>query len=216
MTGTARLHITPLVEADVDALAELLWDERVYAYIGGLPASADRIALGLRRALAGPTPDRPPQQWLNYGMRLREDGTLIGRLEASMHENGIAEVAYLLAPRFWGHGYAREGLLWLHEELARVRHRPDGLVVFDENLPHHVGDGALHRLPGVAIPSGEEARAGREQQVVTDAVHGGQRAGAGQRARGARPRLPDKTAQPMCACACVRARACVCVCVCVT
>ncbi len=121
MTGTARLRITPLVDADVDALAELLWDERVYAHIGGLPASTDLIALGLRRALAGPAPDRPPQQWLNYGMRLREQDTLIGRLEATVHEDGIAEVAYLLAPRFWGHGYAREGLLWLHDELARVR-----------------------------------------------------------------------------------------------
>ncbi len=42
-----------------------------------------------------------------------------GLLQATLHE-GIAEVAYLLAPAQWGQGLAGEALRWLHGELARV------------------------------------------------------------------------------------------------
>ncbi|MDH0867863.1 GNAT family N-acetyltransferase [Mitsuaria sp. GD03876] len=116
---TPRLVITPLVEADLPLLAPVLWDERVYAHIGGLPDDAGVIALGLQRALAGPPADRPSERWLNYGMRLHGSESLIGRLEATVHD-GIAEVAFLLGPTHWGHGYAAEGLAWLHDELARL------------------------------------------------------------------------------------------------
>ncbi|WP_431104328.1 GNAT family N-acetyltransferase [Roseateles noduli] len=116
---TARLTLSPLVDADVDALASLLWDERVYEHIGGLPSGAAEVALGLRRALAGPPAHRASERWLNYAVRLRGSHQLIGRLEATVHA-GIAEVAFLLAPAYWGHGYAKEGLSWLHDELSRV------------------------------------------------------------------------------------------------
>ena len=116
---TARLSLSPLVDADIDALADLLWDERVYEHIGGLPSGADEVALGLRRALIGPPADRGSERWLNYAVRLRANHQLIGRLEATVHA-GIAEVAFLLAPASWGHGYAAEGLVWLHDELSRV------------------------------------------------------------------------------------------------
>ncbi|ANH68094.1 GNAT family N-acetyltransferase [Mitsuaria sp. 7] len=116
---TARLTLAPLVDADIDELAGLLWDERVYEHIGGLPSGADLVALGLRRALAGPPAGRTSERWLNYAVRLRADRRLIGRLEATVHD-GIAEVAFLLAPLHWGHGFAQEGLGWLHDELSRV------------------------------------------------------------------------------------------------
>jgi RimJ/RimL family protein N-acetyltransferase len=116
---TARLTVSPLVDADVDALAGLLWDECVYEHIGGLPSGADLVALGLRRALAGPPAERRSERWLNYAVRLRADHQLIGRLEATVHD-GIAEVAFLLAPAYWGHGHAKEGLTWLHDQLSRV------------------------------------------------------------------------------------------------
>lgn len=114
-----RLSISPLSDAHVEPLAALLWDERVYRHIGGLPSGPERVALALRRALAGPPPEQPPQRWLNYGMWLRGSGELIGRLEATLHD-GLAEVAFLMGPAHWGQGYAVEGLQWLHGELARV------------------------------------------------------------------------------------------------
>lgn len=116
---TARLAITPLVESDIASLVPVLWHPSVYAHIGGLPTHPNRIALGLQRALAGPPADRSSERWLNYGMRLHNSESLIGRLEATVHD-GIAEVAFLLGPAHWGHGYAAEGLRWLHEELTRL------------------------------------------------------------------------------------------------
>ncbi|MCD8482729.1 MAG: GNAT family N-acetyltransferase [Verrucomicrobia bacterium] len=42
---------------------------------------------------------------------------MVGRLEATVH-HGIAEVAFLLGPEYWGRGYASQSLQWLHAYLA--------------------------------------------------------------------------------------------------
>jgi RimJ/RimL family protein N-acetyltransferase len=136
---TERLVLTPLVDSEIDALAALLWDERVYRHIGGLPEDPGVVARGLRRALGGPPPERSSERWLNFGMRLRGGGQLIGRLEATLHD-GIAEVAFLLGARFWGHGYAAEGLAWLHRELARVS---PGVDCWATTLPANTRSGRL-------------------------------------------------------------------------
>ncbi len=114
-----RLAITPLTAADVEPLAAVLWHEAVYRHIGGLPAAPSEVASWLHGTLAGPRPDQPPEQWLNYVMRLADGGEIVGLLQATLHE-GIAEVAFLLAPAHWGRGLATEGLQWLHEALERV------------------------------------------------------------------------------------------------
>lgn len=127
------LRLSPLIDTDLDAMAALLWDERVYQHIGGLPDSPALVALGLRRALAGPPEDHADQRWLNYAMRLAATGELIGRLEATVHD-GIAEVAFLLGTAHWGRGHATEGLRWLHEEIARVS---PGVACWATTLPEN-------------------------------------------------------------------------------
>ncbi|WP_431256483.1 GNAT family N-acetyltransferase [Roseateles chitinivorans] len=136
---TARLTLSQLVDADIDELATLLWDERVYEHIGGLPSEADEVALGLRRALIGPPVDRASERWLNYAVRLRENHQLIGRLEATVHD-GVAEVAFLLGPSSWGHGYAAEGLAWLHDEVSRLS---PGAQCWATTLPANVRSSRL-------------------------------------------------------------------------
>ncbi len=113
-----RLVITPLSADDVEPLAAVLWQEAVYRHIGGLPPAAADVAAWLRGTLAGPRPGQPPERWLNYAMRLADGGALVGLLQATLHE-GIAEVAFLLAPAHWGRGLATEGLQWLHGALER-------------------------------------------------------------------------------------------------
>lgn len=105
---TPRLAIQPLVQHDIDELEGLLRSEEVYRFIGG-PPSSDDFQLGMSRAIAGPPPLRDTETWLNYGVRLQSSGVLIGRLEATVHD-GVAEVAFLFGPGFWGKGYATEGL----------------------------------------------------------------------------------------------------------
>lgn len=114
-----RLAIAPLTSADVAPLAEALWHEPVYRHIGGLPADIAEVADWLQGTLAGPRDGQPPERWLNYVMRLAMTGEVIGLLQATLHD-GLAEVAFLLAPAHWGQGLAAEGLRWLHGELQRV------------------------------------------------------------------------------------------------
>ncbi len=112
------LRYSPLAESDLAELEVALRRDEVYRHIGGVPSREDFLRR-TRRALAGPPPDRPEERWLNYAVRLADSGRLVGRLEATVHD-GLAEVAFLFDPDCWGRGYATRGLLWLHDELARV------------------------------------------------------------------------------------------------
>jgi GNAT superfamily N-acetyltransferase len=53
-----------------------------------------------------------------FPVRLRETGTLIGRVEATLTQDW-AETAYLFAPRHWGQGYATEAMTAFQNELRR-------------------------------------------------------------------------------------------------
>lgn len=118
-TSGGRLDCSPLAEDDIEALAQALWQEAVYRHIGGLPAQRSEVSGWLRRTLAGPSPEEAPQRWLNYVMRRTAGGEPLGLLQATLHD-GIAELAFLLAPSQWGQGLATEGLLWLHEAVEQL------------------------------------------------------------------------------------------------
>jgi RimJ/RimL family protein N-acetyltransferase len=109
---TARLVIEPLAPHHAPALFAALDDDRVGTYIGGpdvttLEALERRIVALLGDAPAG-------QEWRNWVVS--HDGNVVGRLEATLHDD-IAEIAYVFAPSWWGHGFATESGRWLVERL---------------------------------------------------------------------------------------------------
>ncbi|MDZ4819777.1 MAG: GNAT family N-acetyltransferase [Planctomycetota bacterium] len=108
------LTYRPLTPADIPELAAVLRNSQVFQHIGGVPSEAE-FALGLQRAILGPPTERSSERWLNYVVRLTDTSQAIGRVEATLH-HGIAEVAFLYGPEFWGKGYAYQGLTWLHEQ----------------------------------------------------------------------------------------------------
>jgi RimJ/RimL family protein N-acetyltransferase len=112
---TRPVTYEPLTPASVPEVATALDDERVYRFIGGRPPRRE-VERALRRALAGPGPAAAGETWLNVVVRDGASGSVLGRLEATIH-HGFAEVAFLYAPRYWGEGLATEGLLWLHAQL---------------------------------------------------------------------------------------------------
>jgi RimJ/RimL family protein N-acetyltransferase len=112
---TSDLIYSPLLESDLPELEHLLRKEAVYSHIGGLP-SEDDFYRWHRAALRGPPPDRAAEHWLNFAVRGMRSGELIGKLEATIHDN-LAEVAYLFGEPYWGRGYATQGLLWLSDFL---------------------------------------------------------------------------------------------------
>jgi RimJ/RimL family protein N-acetyltransferase len=92
-----------------------LADVRVGAYIGGSEATtAEAIRGRIERVLRGPTV--AGERWLNYAVR--RDGVVIGWLEATVYDDGWAEIAYVFGVAYWGHGYASEGVSWLLDQLG--------------------------------------------------------------------------------------------------
>ncbi len=141
-----------MTESDIDTLATLLWHASVYRHIGGLPEASSEVGAWLRRCLAGPRADEPPQRWINHVMRLRATGEPIGLLQATLHD-GIAEVAFLLAPAYWGQGLATEGLARLHEALDQ---RQPGMACWATVLPGNERSRRLLARSGyarVALPT---------------------------------------------------------------
>lgn len=116
---TARLALEPLAHAHAEPLVAALGHASVSAYLGApdvttaaaLHARIDRLARG---------PARAGERWFNFAIRRREDGVVIGRLEATTYDAGDAgdagawcELAYLIGPAFERRGYAREAVGWL-------------------------------------------------------------------------------------------------------
>lgn len=133
-----EIAYTPMRDTDIDELATALLRRQVYKYIGGLP-TRDAFSQGLVNALKGPPAESLGEVWINYVARMTKTGELIGRVEATIHD-GIAEVAFLYSPAFWGRGYALQGLTWLHDYLLRY---PDVSTLWGTTHPQNTRSAAL-------------------------------------------------------------------------
>jgi hypothetical protein len=103
---TARLHLEPLAEADVDELFALLDDPVLHTYIGGEPMTREE----LERWIAFVAPGRSPsgnEIWCNWVVRLRQDGTVVGTTQATVNGD-VASIAWLIGSAAQGRGFAKE------------------------------------------------------------------------------------------------------------
>ncbi len=111
---TERLLLEPLMPEHATLLFEGLADERLYRFIPtDAPESAEALETRYRKLSSRRSPDGA-EVWLNFAMRLREEGTLpkasyVGMLEATVFPNRSAYIAYTVFVPFWRQGYAREG-----------------------------------------------------------------------------------------------------------
>jgi RimJ/RimL family protein N-acetyltransferase len=104
--------LEPLGHEHAEGLVAALRDDRVDRYI---PAPDVTTVEALHARILHLS--RGPRSWLNFAIRRGDDGVVIGRLEATVHDDW-AEIAYLLGPAYWGHGYGREAVAWLVEHLG--------------------------------------------------------------------------------------------------
>lgn len=114
-----RLAYEPLEPRHAAELFEPLRDPRVWEFIGENPytsvaAVADRFA----HMAAGPPADHADERWINFAVRLRATGILIGSLEATVVDRR-AEVAFLFGPQYWRQGYASEAVSAFQENLRQ-------------------------------------------------------------------------------------------------
>ncbi len=79
----------------------------IYEYENAPPASIEWLRARFTKLEARQSPDGS-QQWLNWVIRL-PTSELIGYVQATVHADGHAAIAYELCSQYWGRGLARPG-----------------------------------------------------------------------------------------------------------
>lgn len=149
---TDRLTLVPLAVEHAGEMAEVLADPGLHEYIGGQPLSSQALRARYERLVAG-SPDHEVS-WLNWVIRSRETGRLVGTVQATVDPRG-AEIAWVVSTPWQGQGIAREA--------ARA------LVIWLES--HAVGTIVAHVRPGHLASVAVATAAGF---VPTDVVHDGE------------------------------------------
>jgi len=141
--STARLDLLPLAVAHADEMAAVLSDPALHTYIGGAPATARELRSRYERLTAG-SPD-PAVSWLNWVIRLRDEGRLTGTVQATI-EGAVAEIAWVVGTAWQGRGIAREAAQGLVGWLGQVPVR----TVVAHIHPDHAASAAVAAAAGLA------------------------------------------------------------------
>lgn len=131
-----RLTLTPLQVGDAVEMVEVLSDGGLFAHTGGSPPDLEELRSRYGHQVGGPPSGG--QLWHNWIIRLIDSGVAIGFVQATV-EDGSADVAWLVAPRWQGLGLGTEAAAamcaWLAaggvEELTahiHPRNEPSGRV----------------------------------------------------------------------------------------
>ena len=146
---SARLTLEPQTALHAPAMFKVLSDPAIYTYENQPPVSLDALTRRFARLEARQSPDGG-EQWLNWVLRQRSDGELIGYVQATVQADGRALVAYELASRHWGRGLGSEAVQAMLDELAgsglaqQVRQVRQALAIFKR--PNHRSLALLLRL----------------------------------------------------------------------
>ena len=108
---SARLDLEPLRPDHADEAAPALDDAGLHAFTGGFPASADELRDRYARQVVGHSADGS-EGWLNWVLRHRDDGALVGTVQATVRRaadgDREAELAWVVTTARQGTGLAGE------------------------------------------------------------------------------------------------------------
>jgi RimJ/RimL family protein N-acetyltransferase len=113
---TARLVLEPQTVDHAPEMFRVLSDPRIYEYENAPPSSLEWLRARYAKLESRRSPDGR-EQWLNWVIRLPGDG-LIGYVQATVHPDARAGIAYELCSAHWGRGLASEAMQAMVAELA--------------------------------------------------------------------------------------------------
>jgi RimJ/RimL family protein N-acetyltransferase len=113
-----RLRLEPQVAQHADEMFLVLSDPAIYEYENAPPASLEWLRQRFTKLETRRSPDGA-QQWLNWVLRL-PTSELIGYVQATVHADGRAAIAYELASPYWGRGLARRAVQAMIKELVET------------------------------------------------------------------------------------------------
>lgn len=115
---TRRLALEPLEERHAAALFTGLRDGALCELTGDpAPESAEALARRYRQLEARVSPDGR-EAWLNWALWSLADARYVGLIQATVHSDRTANVAYVLFRDAWSRGYAREATAALIDVLS--------------------------------------------------------------------------------------------------
>jgi [ribosomal protein S5]-alanine N-acetyltransferase len=112
----AGLTLEPQQAAHAEAMFEVLCDLAIYRYENEPPPSLDWLRARFARLESRQSPDGG-EQWLNWVIRL-PGSQLAGYVQATVHADGRAAIAYVLASSHWGRGLATQAVEAMIGELG--------------------------------------------------------------------------------------------------
>jgi ribosomal-protein-alanine N-acetyltransferase len=111
-----RLTLEPQLASHAEETFSVLSDPAIYVYENSPPRSLQWLRTRFEKLESRRSPDGS-QLWLNWVVRLRS-GALIGYVQATVHQNGQAAIAYEFSSAYWGRGLAYEAADALIRELV--------------------------------------------------------------------------------------------------
>ena len=112
----AALRLEPQVAAHAEAMFSVLSDPAIYEHENQPPVSLEWLRERFARLESRRSPDGT-EQWLNWVVHLPA-AEAIGYVQATVHGDHHAEIAYVLASRYWGRGLASRAVNLVIRELA--------------------------------------------------------------------------------------------------
>lgn len=110
------LTLEPQTAAHAEEMFEVLSDPRIYEFENAPPESLAWLRQRFAKLESRRSPDGR-EQWLNWVIRL-SSGEPIGYVQATVHGNRSAAIAYELSSRYWGRGLARRAVQAMIRELV--------------------------------------------------------------------------------------------------
>ena len=110
------IALEPQTVAHAEEMFVVLSDPAIYAYENQPPSSVEWLRDRFARLESRCSADGA-EQWLNWVVRL-PTAELIGYVQATVHADGRAAIAYELCSAYWGRGFARRAVDAMIGELA--------------------------------------------------------------------------------------------------
>lgn len=141
---TARLELRPLRVVDAEEMAPVLADVGLYRFTGGAPPDVAALRERYVRQVVGRSPDGG-ERWLNWIVRLADDQSAVGYVQASL-AGTVATIAWVIGAPWQRRGFAKEAaraaVAWLRDE---------GVTTIEANIAvGHLASQAVARGLGLA------------------------------------------------------------------
>jgi RimJ/RimL family protein N-acetyltransferase len=122
------LILEPQTAAHAEPMFAVLSDPAIYEYENEPPRSLEWLRERFTKLESRVSPDGN-EQWLNWVIRL-SGSELAGYVQATVHADGRAAIAYELSSAYWGRGLAHRAVGAMIRELAESYHVRTVTAVF--------------------------------------------------------------------------------------